>query len=182
MVQTAGRKQAMELSLRYYGDPVLRERSQPVDTFDGSLGEFADALTETMQRERGIGLAAPQVGKSIRALVALQMTAPDDDAAAPVVVVNPVVRSRSKETWEFEEGCLSIPGVTGDVIRSERIELEYQDVEGGHHNLTAEGMFARILLHEIDHLDGRLFIDYLSPANKSLLKPRLREIAEQHRS
>ncbi len=159
---------------------MLRERARAVDAFDSTLEEFARAMMETMERERGIGLAAPQVGESVRLLVALRMADPDDDAAEPIVVVNPVVLERSKETWELDEGCLSIPGVTAPVIRSERIRIEYQDTGGTMHTLDAEGMFARVLLHEIDHLDGRLFIDYLSPANKSLIRPRLREIAERY--
>jgi peptide deformylase len=93
------------------------------------------------------------------------------------VVVNPEILERSTETWVLEEGCLSIPGINGDVTRAERIRLRYRDVEGNAHEISAEGMFARILQHEIDHLNGRLFIDYLSPAKKSLIKPRLKAIA-----
>ncbi len=173
----------MDLQLRYYGDPILRERARPVESFDAWLREFAAAMVETMTRERGIGLAAPQVGERLRVIVALRMDEPgQDEGAEPVVLVNPEVVERSRQTWMFEEGCLSIPGVTGDVMRAERIVVRYRDVEGTGHTETAEHMFARILLHEIDHLDGRLFIDYLSPAKKSLIKPRLREIAAQARS
>ncbi len=172
----------MDLQLRYYGDPILRERARAVDAFDAWLAEFAAAMVETMTRERGIGLAAPQVGESRRVIVALRMHEPgDDEGAEPVVLVNPEVLERSRETWVFEEGCLSIPGVTGEVMRPERIVVRYRDVEGTEHTETAEHMFARILLHEIDHLDGRLFIDYLSPAKKSLIKPQLREIAARAR-
>jgi peptide deformylase len=167
----------VELTLRYYGDSVLRARAVPVETFDDELREFATAMAETMRRERGIGLAAPQVGERKRVIVAMQMTSTDDDFAEPIALVNPKVLERSQETWVFEEGCLSLPGIVGDIMRSETISVRYDDVEGNEHTVTAKGMFARILLHEIDHLDGRLFIDYLSPAKKSLLKPRLKEIA-----
>ena len=169
----------MELTLRYYGDPVLRERTVTVETFDDELREFAAAMAETMVRERGIGLAAPQVGAGNRVIVAMQMASVDDEVAEPLALVNPKVLERSKETWVFEEGCLSLPGIVGDIMRSETITVWYEDVEGNEHTLTAKGMFARILLHEIDHLEGRLFIDYLSPAKKSLLKPRLKEIASR---
>jgi peptide deformylase len=169
----------MELTLRYYGDPILRRRMPEVTVFDRTLREEAEAMIDTMGRESGVGLAAPQVGIEKRLLVALRMRSPDDDDAPPVVMVNPEILSRSKETWIFEEGCLSIPGIRGDVTRADRIEVRYQDVDGAAHTLAAEGMFARVVQHEIDHVDGRLFIDYLSPGEKTLLKPRLRKIAER---
>ena len=172
----------MELKLRYYGDPVLRERAAAVDTFDDELRELAESMVETMFRERGIGLAAPQVGISRRLIVALQMSDIEDEDAQPVALVNPEVVERSSDNWEYEEGCLSIPEVTGEVTRPENITVRYQDLDGQSMMVTTGGMFARILLHEIDHLNGRLFIDYLSAANKSLIKPRLKEIAARFSS
>ena len=167
----------MHLLLRYYGDPILRGRAREIEVFDERLVELGDAMIETMYRERGIGLAGPQVGLDQRILVALQMVDMDDENPEPLVVVNPVVLTRSSETWVLEEGCLSIPGINGDVTRATTMTMRYQDTAGEEHTIGATGMFARILLHEIDHLDGRLFIDYLSPAKKSLIKPRLKEIA-----
>lgn len=169
----------MELTLRFYGDPILRRRMPDVEAFGPGLRAEAEAMIETMERESGVGLAAPQVGLEKRLLVALQMTSPDDDDASPIAMANPEVVSRSRETWIFEEGCLSIPGIRGDVTRPDRIEVRYRDVDGGEHTITVEGMFARVLQHEIDHLDGRLFIDYLSPGEKELLKPKLRKIADR---
>jgi peptide deformylase len=168
----------MELTLRYYGDPILRRRAAETREFDAELREFAESMIETMHAEAGVGLAAPQVGVDQRVLVALQLTSPDDEDAAPIVMVNPEVLERSRETWVMEEGCLSIPGIRGDVTRAERIRVRYRDVRGAEHTVDAEGMYARVLQHEIDHLDGRLFIDYLSPATKILLKPRLKKLAE----
>ena len=169
----------MELMLRFYGDPMLRRRMPEVDAFGPALRAEAEAMIEAMERESGVGLAAPQVGLEKRLLVALEMKSPDDDDASPVAMVNPEILSRSRETWIFEEGCLSIPGIRGDVTRPDRVEVRYRDVDGGEHTIAAEGMFARVLQHEIDHLDGRLFIDYLSAGEKTLLKPRLRKIAER---
>jgi peptide deformylase len=169
----------MELRLRYYGDPILRRRMPDVEAFDDSLREEAEAMIEAMVRESGVGLAAPQVGLEKRLLVALQMVDPDDNDAEPIVMVNPEVLSRSKESWVFEEGCLSIPGIRGDVGRPEQIEVRYRDLDGTEHVIAAEGMYARVLQHEIDHIDGRLFIDYLSLAQKALLKPRLKKLAER---
>ena len=169
----------MELKLRYYGDPILRERVAPVERFDAELAEEASAMIDTMVRERGIGLAGPQVGLRKRLIIALQMEDTDDSDAEPLVLVNPEVIERSRETWVLEEGCLSIPGVNGDVTRAVTARVRYESLGGVENVVEATGMFARILLHEIDHLNGRLFIDYLSPAAKSLLKPRLRAIAER---
>jgi len=170
----------MELKLRYYGDPVLRERSATVETFDDELRELAQAMVDTMFRAKGIGLAAPQVGLSKRLIVALQMSDVEDETAEPVALVNPEVVERSSDTWVYEEGCLSIPEVVGDVTRPEHVTVRYQGLDGQQMMVTTGGMFARILLHEIDHLNGRLFIDYLSAANKSLVKPRLKEIAARY--
>jgi len=170
----------MELKLRYYGDSILRETCAAVETFDAELAEVAQAMVDTMFRERGIGLAAPQVGMKKRLIVALEMKDVDDGDAEPLALVNPVVLYKSNSTWEYEEGCLSIPGVVGRVIRSEDAVVRYQDLEGNQQTIQANGMFARILLHEIDHLDGRLFVDYLSSAQKSLIKPELKKIATDY--
>lgn len=164
-------------TLRYYGDPILRRRAGDVRVFDETLRGQAMAMVETMRRENGVGLAAPQVGLDRRLLIALDMDTPEDEAAEPVAMVNPVILSRSRETWVFEEGCLSIPGIRGDVTRPEKITVRYQDLDGVTRTVEAEAMFARILQHEIDHLEGKLFIDYLSAADKALIKPQLRKIA-----
>lgn len=137
-------------------------------------------MVDTMVYESGVGLAAPQVGIEKRLLVALQMETPDDGEADPIVMVNAEIVGRSPETWVFEEGCLSIPGIRGDVTRPERITVLYQDVDGTSHMTDIEGMFARVVQHEIDHLDGKLFIDYLSMGERTLLKPRLKKIAEKY--
>ena len=166
------------LKLRYYGDPILRRRAMDVQAFDASLRDLASQMLEAMEREEGVGLAAPQVGLDLRLLVALAMREPGDETAEPVVMVNPEILERSHETWVYEEGCLSIPGVRGDVTRPERVRVHYQDLDGTNHTIDVDGMFARILQHEIDHLNGKLFIDYLSTADKLLLKARLRSIAK----
>jgi peptide deformylase len=170
----------MKLQMRYYGDPILRKHAPEVRDFDEQLREEADAMIETMDREAGVGLAALQVGIEKRLLIAVQMKDPDDSDAEAVVMVNPEILERSPETWVYEEGCLSIPGIRGDVTRPERVKVRYQDVDGKSHTIDIEGMFARVVQHEIDHLDGKLFIDYLSTGEKTLLKPRLKKIAEKY--
>ena len=166
-----------QLNMQYYGDPVLREVCEPVDTFDDELREFAESMIEMMREEQGIGLAAPQVGSKTRVIVALQMEDVDDIDADALILVNPRVVSKSRETWTFDEGCLSIPGISAPVIRPKEVEVEYQNLGGEKKTLTDDFIFGRILLHEIDHLNGVLFVDYLSSAQKSLIKSRLKKLS-----
>ena len=170
------------LELRYYPDPVLRRVSDTVDAFDDELRELAEGMVATMHRERGIGLAAPQVGLTRRLIVVLQMKTPEDTEADPLVLVNPRVVSTGGELWSYDEGCLSIPGVTAAVLRPAQVGVEYQDLQGEIHRIVDESMLGRILLHEIDHLDGRLFIDCISDAQKSLVKSQLKDLARGKRS
>lgn len=182
MLEPDERNETMEaLELRIYGDPILRKRAAEVELFDEELENLAGAMIRTMIAERGIGLAAPQVGVGIRLIVALRMRNMDDTSAPPLVLVNPEVTALSSETWSYEEGCLSLPGISAAVIRPNEVEVAYQDLAGLRRTVTAEGIFGRILLHEIDHLDGRLFIDYLSSANKSLAKSRLKNLDHNKR-
>ena len=172
----------MKLQLRYYGDPILRKRASEVHDFDPQLRAEAEAMIDTMYEAAGVGLAGPQVGLEKRLLVALQMEDPDDNEAEPIVMVNPEILERSPENWVFEEGCLSIPGIRGEVTRPERVRVRYQDVDGRSHEIEVDDMFARVIQHEIDHLDGKLFIDYLSMGERTLLKPKLKKIAEKYAS
>jgi len=169
------------LDLRFYGDSILRQAAEPVVKFDDELREFGEAMVVTMRHERGVGLAAPQVGRSIQVISALRMEDGEDVNVAADVLVNPKVIFASKETWSYEEGCLCMPGVSAAVIRPREVEVEYQDVTGEVRRVRSDKFFGRILQHEIDHLKGVLFIDYLSSAQKSLIKPKLRQISDtQH--
>lgn len=142
------------LDIRVLGDPILRERTQPLASVsDGTRALIADML-ETMYAAEGIGLAAPQVGRSERVFVA-------DVDGTPLALVNPEVIER-EGSERAEEGCLSIPEIFGDVDRSERIVVRALDQDGQPMELQAEGLLARCILHELDHLDGKLFIDYMS--------------------
>jgi peptide deformylase len=170
----------MDIKLRLYSDPILRQDAEDVEVFDEALAQEVEAMVETMKLERGIGLAAPQVGMSKKLIVVLQMKDPDDVEAEPQALVNPEIIDRSKETWELEEGCLSVPGVVAKVTRPREITVRYQDLEGKENTIEAQDMFARVILHEIDHLHGRLFVDYLSSAQKSLIKPKLKNIAAEY--
>lgn len=142
------------LEIRVLGDPVLREETRPVETVTDELRELARNMFETMYLAKGIGLAAPQVGRIER----LAVVDVDDN---PLVIINPeVVHAEGKD--KAEEGCLSIPDVYGDVERPERVRVRATNLEGQEFEVEADGLFARCLQHEIDHLHGKLFIDYLS--------------------
>lgn len=153
----------------YIGNPVLREKSETVKDFDDNLKTFVKELTSIMYREDGVGLAAPQVAVLKRLFVF-------DDGSGPKVIINPEILEKSKELVIMEEGCLSIPGIYADLQRPEWVKMRYQDIDGNIHEELFDGYAGRIVQHEHDHLNGVLFIDYLSPAKKMMIRPRLREI------
>jgi peptide deformylase len=159
-----------ELSLRFYGDPILRKKAAPVTSFDPEFALFVEAMFDCMFREKGVGLAAPQVGRSERVFV---VDVEDDFGRTRRAFVNPVIRERDG-LMDGEEGCLSIPGIREDVKRSERVLVEAQDERGEPFTLVAQGFLARAVQHELDHLDGILFVDRLSPIKRKLVEARLK--------
>lgn len=162
--------------VRIYGDPVLRKKAEVVSEFDDGLHRFIDDMVETMMYEDGVGLAANQVGVSKKIAVVNQEPGNEETLLR---LVNPRIISYGEEKDSIEEGCLSVPGIRGKVVRPLSIELEYQDEDGGEHRLNVEGFVARIIQHELDHLDGVLFVDRLSLAKKALIKGRLRELTRR---
>jgi peptide deformylase len=167
------------LEVLVYGDPVLRRKSAPIEEITDEIRQLAADMVETMYVEEGVGLAAPQVGRSIRMLVADPLF--DEETRPARVFVNPQILESWGE-WKFDEGCLSVPGIRADVIRPEAIRLRYQDLDGIEHEEEMHEMWARILQHEIDHLDGKLFVDYLSPIKRSLIMKKLRALAKESKS
>ena len=159
------------LSLRYYGDPVLRKKADSVSASPSEIKELVLALFECLYREAGVGLAAPQVGLSQRLFVV--DVADEGGERVKRAFVNPVILERAG-TIVAEEGCLSIPGIRADVKRAARIVVEATDENGTPIRLTAEGLLARAIQHEIDHLDGVLFVDRLSAIHRKLLEGKLR--------
>ena len=164
------------LTLRYYGDPVLRQKAAPVAAVTPDLASFVQGMFECMYREEGIGLAAPQVG-SLRRVFVLDVL-PEGGPRVKRAFVNPVIRERDG-TAVAEEGCLSIPGIRHDVKRAERIAVEALDETGAPFRLEAEGLVARAIQHETDHLDGILFIDRLSAIQRKLLDGKLKRLAAE---
>ena len=151
--------------LHLLGSPILRQRAEPVPGVDDAVRRLIDDLFETMYAAKGVGLAANQVGIAQRvAVVDTGGETPD-----PLVLVNPTIVERGEETETAEEGCLSIPEIFGDVERPVSIVLEATDRTGTPFRLEASGYRARAIQHEIDHLDGVLFLDHLSAVKRSLL-------------
>ena len=160
--------------VRIYGDPVLRRRALEIDTFDGTLHGLADDMRDTMRAYRGVGLAANQVGVLQRVLVAEVPLG--EDRVAELALVNPVL-SEAEGAAVSEEGCLSIPGIYEDVRRADRIRVRALDLEGHPVDFVAEGYVARVLQHEVDHLDGVLFVDRLSVLKRQFLRRSLDALA-----
>jgi peptide deformylase len=163
------------LGIRTYGSEVLRSESEPIEEFGEELSEFLLRMVETMLIEDGVGLAAPQVGVSKS--VAVINPEPENEKTL-IKMVNPKIVAFSDETEILEEGCLSVPGIRGNVTRSTSVEVAYLDEKGLERRLQAEGLLARIIQHEIDHLHGVLFIDRLSIAKKMLIKSKLRSLID----
>ena len=155
-----------------YPDPLLRQKVETVTRFDDSLRELADDLIETMYAAPGVGLAANQVGECLR-LVVID-TAAGKEEKKPLVLVNPEILAKEGCRIE-EEGCLSVVGLTANVERCNKILVRAQDLEGNTLEFAAEEFFARVIQHELDHLNGTLFIDHLSPLKRSLYKRRLKK-------
>lgn len=165
--------------IRMLGDPVLREACRPVEAVDERVRALVTDLMETMYEAEGVGLAAPQVGVPLRVFV-YDIRDPE---APPGVLINPEIVEREGSAKE-EEGCLSIPGLAELVERSARVVVEGLDADGAPVRIEAEGLLARCLQHEKDHLDGVLFIDRLSPLKRRMLlkKWSKREEAEPQRA
>ena len=163
--------------IRLLGDPVLRRTTEPVERFDAELAAFLADLAETMYDADGVGLAAPQVGDSRRATVI--DVSEERDGGQLLELVNPRVL-RVAGTIPSEEGCLSIPGLTETIERAAEIEVEYQDRHGARNVVTGTELLSRALQHEIDHLEGILFIDYLGPLKRRMaVREWRRSMAEQ---
>jgi len=157
------------LSVRKYGDPVLRKRAARVDSVTPALRTTIADMVDTMYDEVGLGLAAPQIGVSLRLMVVT-----DDEGREARALINPIITEQGGEVVA-EEGCLSIPGIFAPVKRAEWVRLEAQDPDGEAVAITARGLRARVFQHEMDHLDGVLFIDRLDPVTRDRIKRRIKK-------
>ena len=161
-----------------YGTQVLKKRAEDIEQ-GTDLSELVEDMFETMYAASGVGLAAPQIGKGIRIFVVDGEGIEDESTVGfKKVFVNPEIVTEEGEEWPFEEGCLSIPGIREDVIRHEKLKIHYYDEQWNEHEEVFEGIPARIIQHEYDHLEGILFTDHLSGFKKRLLKGKLQNISK----
>ena len=164
----------MEITI--YGNPVLRKKAKEIPLSEiPSYKSVAEQMLEIMYDSNGIGLAAEQVGLDKQILV---IDCQDEDLHVQMVVINPKIVGKSKNKTPLEEGCLSFPGITANIYRPESIEIEYYDLEGKLHKESHSGLLAKVLQHEIDHLNGILIVDRMSRAQRLILKRKLNRLKE----
>ena len=166
------------LPILAYPDSRLRKKAQRVEVFDATLSRLLDDLFETMYDDKGVGLAATQVDIHLRVLTADPM---ENDARQPFYLINPEIIAR-EGTMQSSEGCLSVPGAYDKVKRSQRLKVRAQDKEGKFFEMDAEGFHAAIIQHEMDHLDGVLFIDHLSSIKRERVRKHLLELSKEKKS
>ena len=180
----------MSLGIVRYNDPVLRKKGEKITVFGDKLASLADAMIETMHEAHGIGLAAQQIGQALQLCVVdlrgtevdfdwtLDGARPPLELFMPMVVINPKVTvARKTPTLSAEEGCLSFPEIRGDVERARVVSVKFQDQAGLHHVLDCTGLFARCILHEIDHLNGVLFIDRMNKEVRASIEELVKALA-----
>jgi len=171
----------MKYPIVAYGNPVLRKKATAIEPAEyPHIKELVADMFETMYGARGVGLAAPQVGLSMRLFV-VDATPFDDDEPElkdfKKVFINALILEETGEEWAFNEGCLSIPDIREDVMRKSVVRLSYYDENWKHHEETFSGLAARVIQHEYDHIEGRLFTDKLSPLRKRMLEKKLNDIS-----
>ena len=186
----------MILRVSKYGEPILREKGQPITHFDASLEAFIKDLFETMYHEDGIGLAAQQVGQAKQIFV-MDLTPPKGQSIdfkylydgnktplelfMPLAIINPKITISDPCNEVYEEGCLSFPGVNGDVVRPKGVRCDFQDIHGNSHRLEADGLLGRCMLHEMDHLNGVLFIDKMEKRHLQKNDSRIKKLKRTSR-
>jgi peptide deformylase len=162
-----------------YGDPVLRQKAKDIEK-GTDLKQLIEDMYETMHAASGIGLAAPQIGKAIRLFVVDGTQLEDEEHMTDFkkAFINPQIVEEIGQPWEFEEGCLSIPNIREKISRKGELTIKYYDENWELHEEEYDGMKARIIQHEYDHIEGKLFVDYLTPLKKRLLKGKLADISK----
>ena len=164
------------LKILKYGDPILRKKTENIRDFS-NLPYLVEQMFNTMYDERGIGLAANQVGYSLNLMILDTSNLEDEENSEPYILINTEIIG-SNGSSIMEEGCLSVPDIRAKIERPETIIINFQDLEQNFHKKTFTGLISRVIQHELDHLKGKLFVDYLSPGKKMLIKKRLLEISK----
>lgn len=169
----------MILPVYTYNQPVLKQKTAQITEMSDELASFIDDMFETMYNANGVGLAANQVGKGLAVTVMDIADTEDDNAiSSPITLINPVIDAFSEENEEFEEGCLSLPDFRDKVVRPEAIQVRYLDRNMKEHVEQVDGLLARVMQHEIDHLNGVYFFERLSPIRRTLASSKLKRIAK----
>lgn len=183
----------MVLNIVHYNDSVLRAKGAPVTTFDAELATLARDMIETMHAAAGIGLAAQQIGKALQFCVVdlaktdrdfdweLDGAKPPLDLIMPMTIANPEIEVLEGDDTVYEEGCLSFPGINGDVVRPDEILVKFQDAAGTPHTLICNGLFSRCIQHEADHLNGTLFIDRMTKKVRQSIDRDIKDLAKRTR-
>lgn len=166
------------LSLRFYGDPILAQKAQPIPTIEPRHHQLAADMIETMYKENGIGLAANQIGSLERIFVIDPGVKKSPNTHTPQVFINPEILKFSVEDEPYNEGCLSIPEIESEVYRPSRITVRWTDLEGNTHTQEFSDLAARVIQHELDHLDGILFIDQIPEKARVKLAGRLNKLKQ----
>tara|TARA_Y100000816_G_C26015764_1_gene531205 strand:+ start:251 stop:772 length:522 start_codon:yes stop_codon:yes gene_type:complete len=159
-------------------DPILRKKSEPLETVNNELRVLMDDMLETMYAAPGIGLAAVQIG-ILKRLIVIDIS--KDEEKKPLFLVNPEIISKSKDTSVYEEGCLSLPGYFAEIQRPAKCKIRYLDYHGKQQQLEASGLLSTCIQHEIDHLNGTLFIDYLSKLKKDMIIKKLKKYKKEEK-
>ncbi len=170
----------MKYPITVYGDPILRKRAENIEKDTEGLKEIIENMWETMYYADGVGLAAPQTGMPLRLFVIDGSAGADEEpelADFKKVFINPEIIELSGDNWIMNEGCLSLPEIREDVTRPDLVRIKYLDENFVERDEVFNGFAGRVIQHEYDHLEGKLFIDYLSPLKKRLLKSKLKDIA-----
>lgn len=171
----------MKLSIVAYGDPVLRKKAEDIADTDPDLSQLISNMFDTMYYAHGVGLAAPQIGLSVRLFIIDATPFAEDEPQLEQfkkVFINAKIIEESGDKWSFNEGCLSIPDIREDILRHQNVTISYYDENWKHHEETYNGLAARVIQHEYDHIEGKLFTDKLSPLRKAMLKGRLDSISK----
>ena len=178
----------MSLNLHYYGDPILRTPAARITEVTPAIRRLAEDMIATMHESEGVGLAAQQIGQALSiCTVEVPLDYDTDEAGArinpgltmPLVLLNPEITAASSKVDRHEEGCLSFPGIRGDIERPLEITLRYQDLEGKSHEVQVREFLARVIQHEVDHLNGILFIDHMSAPKRLVLRKRLNRLKQE---
>jgi peptide deformylase len=171
----------MVLPIVAYGDPILRKVGVEITKDYPGLDKLIEDMYETMEKAKGVGLAAPQINKSIRLFVVDSVRMYDDEEKEQginEVFINARILKELGEEWAYEEGCLSIPNIREDVMRKSTVRIQYYDRNFKFHEKEFDGLTARVIQHEYDHIEGKLFIDRIKPLKKTLLKGKLDKISK----